>query len=168
MKGKNHFKRGYCKIRKYDYNLPIIGKLAKEAAETNILPPSETIEIETNKYFVAIELYNYTRSVFACGPDNSFYNHLKEMLEEIYHKKDISLKLPYDFLQFREKGGKEWHPLIFSDGDAIGVLDFLPKRFQSQYPHIRWEKMKRMALEEAIEKACGAAEDDMDEILNYA
>ncbi len=78
------------------------------------------------------------------------------------------MKLPYDFLQFRKKGSKEWQPLVFSDADATGVLDILPERFRSQYPNIRWEKMKRTILEEAIEKTCGAAEDEMDDILNYA
>ena len=167
MKGKNRFSRGYCKIRKLNYNFPIIEELAKRVAETNILPPSETMEIKTNKYFVSIELYDRPATLGG-GQDHSFYNHLKDRLEEIHHKKDISLKLPYDFLQFRKKGSKEWQPLVFSDDDATDVLGFLPKRFWSQYPNIRWEKMKRTTLEEAIERACGEAEDEMDDILNYA
>lgn len=128
MKNKSRFNRGYCKIKKHIYNLSIVEGLAKRAVETNIQPPSETTEIETNKYFVVIDFYD----------ERFFCNTIREIMEEKYGKKEPPV-VPYNFLQFREKSGKEWHPLVFSDAEAICVADFLlDKTFECR--PIKWEK----------------------------
>jgi len=155
VKGRNSFKRDYCKLKSIAYTSPFDAEVIRKTGETNILPPHEIVEIETNKYLVDIEFYR---------GNEFFYG----MLKEKFNREKEFVLCPYDFLQFRKKGSKEWRPLVFSDSDAISVLGFLPDKFRRTDTTIRWEKMKRTALEEAIEKACGEAEDEMDEILNFA
>jgi|GEM_PF-6485825 len=155
MNKRNRFDRGYCKLKRIAYTSPFDTEVIRKTGETNILPPHKIVEIETNKYLVNIEFYR---------GNGFFYGMLKEKFD---NEKNFML-YPSDFMQFRKKSSKEWQPIVFGDSEAIGVIDFLPDEFACADTMIKWERMKRRTLEEAIENACGAAEDEMDDILNYA